>query len=86
MEKTILVVDDEPDIMETLGLRLQRAGYHMISASGGEEALRKVAALHPDLIVLDLMMPSPDGMKVCQIIKSNPDFRNIPVILLSARS
>ncbi|MGQ9625548.1 MAG: response regulator transcription factor [Anaerolineae bacterium] len=84
-EKTILIVDDEPDLTDLLQIKLNRAGYRVRIATTGSEALAALATEKPDLIVLDVMIPPPDGNKVCRIIKSSRDYQDIPVIMLSAR-
>jgi DNA-binding response OmpR family regulator len=82
--KTILLVDDEKDILETIGGYLENHGYRVIKAEDGLVALRQAAAERPDLVVLDLMLPGKNGWKVCQEIKLDPSLRSTPVILLSA--
>jgi two-component system, OmpR family, alkaline phosphatase synthesis response regulator PhoP len=81
----ILVVDDEIYIVHILDFSLGMEGYEVITALDGEQALEKVNAEKPDLIVLDIMMPKLDGYEVCKSIKSNASTQNIPVILLSAK-
>jgi two-component system alkaline phosphatase synthesis response regulator PhoP len=84
--KTVLVVDDEPDIVDLLRYNLTREGYRVETASNGEEALRSVAAKAPDLIVLDLMMPVLDGFETVRRLKADTRSAGIPVIFLTARS
>ncbi len=81
----ILVVDDEIYIVHILDFSLGMEGYEVITALDGEQALEKLKTEKPDLIVLDIMMPKLDGYEVCKAIKSSPDTRHIPVILLSAK-
>lgn len=82
----ILVVDDEVYIVQILEFSLRRIeGYEVITATDGEEALAKVAAERPDLVVLDVMMPKMDGYETCKRMKENEQTRDIPVILLSAK-
>ena len=81
----ILVVDDEIYIVHILDFSLGMEGYEVLTALDGEQALERLKSDKPDLIVLDIMMPKLDGYEVCRAIKSNPDTRNIPVILLSAK-
>ncbi|MBM3464992.1 MAG: response regulator transcription factor [Armatimonadetes bacterium] len=83
MAERILVVDDEDAIVEFVEINLRRAGYDVLKAFNGEEALRKVRAEAPDLVVLDVMMPEMDGFQVCQEIRR---FSTVPVIMLTARS
>ncbi|HEV2319901.1 MAG TPA: hybrid sensor histidine kinase/response regulator, partial [Verrucomicrobiae bacterium] len=80
----ILVVDDQASNVQVVGLILGTLGYEIIPASDGPTALKRVAALVPDLILLDLLMPGMSGRDICLQIKKNPDWRDIPVIFLSA--
>jgi len=81
----ILVVDDEIYIVHILDFSLGMEGYEVVTALDGEQALEKLKVEKPDLIVLDIMMPKLDGYEVCKAIKSDPETRQIPVILLSAK-
>ena len=81
----ILVVDDEIYIVHILDFSLGMEGYEVITALDGEQALEKVAAARPDLIVLDIMMPKLDGYETCKALKSKPETKDIPIILLSAK-
>jgi two-component system alkaline phosphatase synthesis response regulator PhoP len=81
----ILVVDDEIYIVHILDFSLGIEGYEVMTALDGEQALAKVAQDKPDLIVLDIMMPRLDGYETCKALKGNPDTKDIPVILLSAK-
>jgi two-component system alkaline phosphatase synthesis response regulator PhoP len=83
--KKILVVDDEPDILRSIEEGLKSKGYEVITASDGEEALKKAREGKPDLITLDLMLPKIDGYKVFSILKAESDFVEVPVIMLTAR-
>ena len=86
MEKSkILVVDDEPDIVETVSFMLQARNFDVITASDGLEGLAKVRTENPDLILLDIMMPVMDGYEVCIKLKKDKDTQSIPVIMLTAR-
>jgi DNA-binding response OmpR family regulator len=82
---TILVADDDPDIQSLVVLRLERSGYRVIRASDGQEALDLALAEHPDLAVLDIMMPKLDGCEVTRSLRSHPETADMPVILLTAR-
>lgn len=82
----ILVVDDEPDILSMLKMRLVASGYEVISADDGKVAYEKAKAELPDLIVLDLMLPGMDGYQVCRFLKFDEKYRNIPIIILTAKS
>ena len=80
----ILVVDDMPEIRELLGVYLVNAGYQVVTASNGQEALAAVAAEAPDLILLDVMMPVLDGYETCRRLKSNEETAFIPIVMLTA--
>jgi two-component system, OmpR family, alkaline phosphatase synthesis response regulator PhoP len=82
--RTILIADDEPDILEILNFNLQAEGYDVISATTGNEAV-KLAKMHkPDLIILDVMMPGKTGFEVCKILRSDSEFENTIIIFLTA--
>jgi DNA-binding response OmpR family regulator len=82
----ILVVDDEPDTLELLEFNLKNAGYDVISASDGTEALAKARSSAPELIILDLMLPEIDGLEVCKILRRDPATAQIPVLMLTAKA
>ncbi len=82
----VLLVEDEPSQREVLAYNLDAEGFEVAQASNGEEALDSVAESAPDLILLDWMMPHVSGLEVCRRLKLKPETRNIPVIMLSARS
>ena len=79
----ILVVDDEQEWLTLTGKILEHAGYEVIFSKSGRDALQKARTLKPDLIILDVKMPVMDGYEVCSILKSDPDLRNIPVVMLT---
>jgi len=81
----ILVVDDEIYIVHILDFSLGMEGYEVLTALDGEQALEKARAEHPDLIVLDIMMPKLDGYETCKLLKADANTKDIPVILLSAK-
>jgi DNA-binding response OmpR family regulator len=81
----VLVADDDRDILQLVSFRLERADYEVVQANDGEEALRLVKELHPDLAVLDLMMPKLNGYEVIREIRRDEETKAIPVILLTAR-
>lgn len=86
MKKTkILVVDDEPDILEILTYNLEKEGYQVVTASNGEEGLQVAAAEMPNLIILDIMMPQMDGVEVCRNLRDNPKFNDTLIAFLTAR-
>jgi phosphate regulon transcriptional regulator PhoB len=84
--KKILIVDDEPDIVELISYNLKKEGFHLATASDGEETLRKVRTGHLDLIILDLMLPGIHGMELCRILRNNPRTAHVPIIMLTAKS
>lgn len=86
MQPSILVADDEPSIVLSLQVLLQKAGYRVRVARNGEEALQSVAEERPDLILLDAMMPKRDGFDVCQSLRADPACRDLIIIMLTARS
>ena len=83
--KKILAVDDEEDILELLTFNLTREGYRVVSAATGEAALQAVPKEMPDLIILDLMLPGIDGLEVARRLKNDPDTKNLPIIMLTAK-
>lgn len=84
MTPTVLLVDDEKDILELLKYNLRKEGMHVITATDGKQALSLMAS-KPDLVVLDVMMPEMDGWEVCKAIRKNPDSAGIPIIFLTAK-
>ncbi len=84
MQQKILVVDDEPDIVELIAFNLEAEGYAVITATSGLEALNRARAILPDLIVLDVMLPELDGLAVCEILRRLPSTAPIPIIILTA--
>ena len=87
MPKKIMVIDDEPDILFTVGQMLEISGYEVIKAQDGETAIEKLNELQimPDLILLDIMMPKLSGWDVAAKIKENPDWKSIPIVFLTAK-
>ena len=86
MPKKVLVVDDEPQIVLLVSGRLKANGFEVIEASNGEEGLRKAKSERPDLILLDIMMPGMDGYEVCAALKSDQRYKDIPIILFTAKA
>lgn len=86
MPPKILIVDDEPDILEFIKYLLQREDYQVETAANGIEAIQKSKTFKPDLILMDVMMPIMDGIEACRQIKLQPDTKNIFIIFLTARS
>ena len=85
MSKKILIADDEPNIVAALEFLLQRNGYEVHVARNGEEALKLVGDCHPDLVLLDVMMPVRSGYEVCTRMRERADWRDIKIIMLSAK-
>ena len=83
-KKKILIVDDEPNVLRTLELRLVDAGYAVVKANCGREALSMAAEEKPDLIILDMMMPDLSGARVSEELKNNDCTKDIPVIFLTS--
>lgn len=85
-KKKILIVDDEPDLVETLTVILELEGYECIVADDGNRGLERAREEKPDLIILDVMLPGMDGYKICRLLKFDEQYRRIPVIMLTARA
>lgn len=87
-EKRILLVEDDPDICKVVSFRLKQAGYHVDIAHSGEEGLREAREHVPDLIILDLMLPSLPGEEVCKSLREDDriDLQQVPIIMLTAKS
>jgi phosphate regulon transcriptional regulator PhoB len=81
----ILVVDDEPDIVELVAYNLKKEGFIVSSASDGSEALARIGKEKFDFIILDLMLPGMPGMDICRVLRSDPKTKNLPIIMLTAR-
>ncbi len=88
MEKKarVLLVDDEPDLVQMVSVRLTAAGYEVVPAYDGQRALDQVKQNRPDLIILDLMLPKLDGYKVCRLLKFDERTKTIPVLIFTARA
>lgn len=82
----ILLVDDEPDLVQMVSIRLTAAGYEVIPAYDGQQALEEVKQARPNLIILDLMLPRVDGYKVCRLLKFDERYRAIPILIFTARA
>ena len=85
MSKRVLIADDEPSIVAALEYLLQQAGYDVLLARNGDEALALIEQRIPDLVLLDVMMPRKSGYEICSRIRHHADWRHIKVIMLSAR-
>lgn len=86
MPETVLVVDDEPDLLNLLRHNLRRAGLRVIVSVAGDEALRLIPRERPDVIVLDVLLPGMDGFEVCRALKKNADTAAIPILMLTAKA
>jgi DNA-binding response OmpR family regulator len=84
MTKEILIVDDEPNIVVPIQFLLEQQGYRIMTAERGEDALDLIYQYKPDLVLLDIMLPGIDGYELCEIVRLNPNFRNIKIIFLTA--
>jgi two-component system, OmpR family, alkaline phosphatase synthesis response regulator PhoP len=85
-KQKILIVDDEPDILELIEYNLKKEGYQVFLAHNGQEAVTEAKKALPDLIVLDIMMPKMDGIEACRIMRTMPEFKNTFMVFLTARS
>ena len=86
MSKKILIADDETDIVETLQFMLEVEGFECLTAYNGEDALNLAKREKPDLLILDVMMPKINGYKVCRLLKFDAKYKNIPILMVTARS
>ena len=86
IKQKILVVDDEPDIVELVAYNLKREGYQVYTAANGQEAVTTAKKVMPDLIILDVMMPKMDGIEACRIMRAMPEFKSTFMVFLTARS
>lgn len=86
MNNKILLVDDEPNILLSLDFLMRKAGYQVLLARNGTEALQSIEEHLPKLVILDIMMPDVDGYQICKTIKSTKKFQSIKVLFLSAKS
>jgi two-component system phosphate regulon response regulator PhoB len=86
VKNRILVVDDEPDVLDLVTYNLTQAGFQTETASDGAEALRKARSVTPDLILLDLMLPEMDGLEICKLLRRDAKTSAIPIIMLTARA
>ncbi len=84
-QRRILLVDDEPHILQVLAIKLRNAGYEVTTASDGEEALEMATSTIPDLVITDVQMPYMNGVELCRGLAADPSTQSVPVILLTAR-
>ncbi len=85
MPKEILIVDDEPSIVVPIQFLMEQQGYSVLVAENGEDALDAIYKYKPDLILLDIMLPRIDGYEVCEIVRLNPEYRDVKIIFLTAK-
>jgi DNA-binding response OmpR family regulator len=85
MPKDILIVDDEPGIVAPIQFLMKQQGYNVMIAENGEDALELIYKYKPDLVLLDIMLPTIDGYEVCEIVRLNPDTRSVKIIFLTAK-
>ncbi|MGD9897216.1 MAG: response regulator transcription factor [Candidatus Methylacidiphilaceae bacterium] len=85
-DHVVLVIEDEPDVLELICLNLTSAGFHTVRASNGTDGLEKAMSGLPDLVVLDLMLPELDGLEVCQTLRRNPTTTDLPILILTAKA
>ena len=85
MSETVLIVDDEEYIVTSLEYVMKSAGYDVVVAYDGEQAIEKIKETGPDLLILDVMMPKLDGFEVCEKIRANPLWKSIRIIMLTAK-
>lgn len=85
MSHKILIADDEPNIVISLEFLMKREGFEVAVAKDGEEALAKVGTFQPDLVLLDVMMPRKSGFEVCEILRANPDYQKLLIVMLTAK-
>jgi DNA-binding response OmpR family regulator len=85
MQKTVLIIEDEPNIIEAISFLLSRQGWNVVTHSDGGNAIERIVFLKPDLIILDVMLPNKSGFDILQEIRSRPAFSELPVLLLTAK-
>ena len=85
MPKKILIIDDEPDLLNLVKARLEYYSYEVLYLGAGKDAIKAIHEKNPDLIILDIMLPDKNGYDICYEIKNNPDAASIPIILFTAK-
>ena len=86
MSQTIMIVDDDPHVVDSLSVLLRESGFNVTAAQNGATALEQVRAEPPGLILLDLILPQMQGMDLCRVLKEDPATREIPIIMLTGRA
>jgi DNA-binding response OmpR family regulator len=84
MKPRVLIVDDEPDVLELVDYKLSGAGFDVLKAANGIEGLRKARCEGPNVIILDMLLPDLDGAAMCEILRAQPSTRDVPVLVFSA--
>ncbi|HET9109861.1 MAG TPA: response regulator [Ktedonobacterales bacterium] len=84
-EPVVLVVDDSPTVRKIVQITLQREHIRVVTAGDGLSALAAVSDTYPDLILLDIMLPRMDGYNICHLVRNNPEYRDLPIIMLSGK-
>ena len=85
MAKEILIVDDEPNVVVPIQFLMEQQGYRVMTADRGEDALDLIYQYKPDLVLLDIMLPGIDGYEVCEIVRLNPNYRDVKIIFFTAQ-
>ena len=85
MTKEILIVDEDPNLIVPIQFLMEQLGYRVMLSERGEDALDLIYRYKPDLVLLDIMLPGMDGYEVCEIIRLNPNYRNVKIIFLTAK-
>ena len=85
MAKEILIVDDEPNVVVPIQFLMEQQGYDVMTAERGEDALDLIYQYKPDLVLLDIMLPGIDGYEVCEIVRLNPDYRDVKIVFFTAK-
>jgi CheY-like chemotaxis protein len=86
MSQRVLVVDDDPHVLQLLRVNFELEGYEVVSASNGEEALQRIDERPPDILVCDVMMPGMDGLEVVERVRNNPATAKLPIVMVSAKA
>src|SRR5262245_22553535 len=86
VKSKILLIEDEPDILEVIQYNLEREGHKVVACRNGEQGLSRIRTDNPDLVILDLMLPGMDGVEVCRQVKSDPITRAIPIVMVTAKA
>ena len=85
MAKEMFIVDDKPSIVVPVQFLMEQQGYNVMTANRGEDALDLIYQYKPDLVLLDIMLPGIDGYEVCEIVRLNPDYRNVKIVFFTAK-